>query len=132
MFCQNCGNKLCDEAAVCTKCGVFVSNVKKSCKKKKKKNVSGIISIIFGIVSLISSIFVMVIDISDVGMYVNLFDRLLYALDFLLLPAFIAFIAFLFAMCSDNRNKNSNITGLILSLLSFFFLLTELVVVMIY
>ena len=56
-------------------------------------------------------------------------DRIIYGVNLIANPFILAFIGFLIAIVSKNRDKTSNIIGLSLSLLSMFFLLTEIVMV---
>lgn len=133
MYCHNCGNKLEKNAAVCVKCGVFVNEENKTINKHNKKrnnNYAGLASIIFGVISFCLTIKVMISGIGNVDMMI-VEDRIIYGVNLIANPFILAFIGFLIAIVSKNRDKTSNIIGLSLSLLSMFFLLTEIVMVLV-
>ena len=133
MFCHNCGNKLEDTNVVCPKCGYLVERGQyKKNIKKKSNNVNGIISLIFGIISILMCFSFMLKDISTVGMYTKLVERILYALDLVLAPSFMAFITLIISCMGKNRDKELNKCSLFLSIISFFFIITEIVIVSIY
>ncbi len=135
MYCCNCGNKLEDGAVVCIKCGVFVDNqnipISKTVKKRKENNyLTGIVSIIIGIISFYLTIKVMIGGMGNVST-MSIENKVGYAINLTINPFIWALISFLIAIGSRNRNKILNIIGLSLSLLSIFFLLTEIVMVFI-
>lgn len=136
MFCINCGNKLDENACVCLNCGVLVRNrsENKVIKQKKKKSVNnkvlGFVGIVFGVISLIFSLMLFFHDISSVGMYTEISDRILFTLDYSITAILLSSIGFVFSLVSK-KNKYKK-TGVLLSLLSFFFIITEFIVVIIY
>ena len=133
MFCHNCGNKLEGESMVCLKCGCLVQRGQyKKISKKKNSNVQGIISLIFGIISILLSFNLMLKDISNVGMYTKLFDRLYYAIDIAMAPLFLSFITLVISSNGKNKEDAFNKTGLFLSIISLFFIVSEIVIVIIY
>lgn len=131
MYCCNCGNKLDDNAVVCVKCGVSINNnnlTVNNSSRKKESNHAGIISIIIGIISFCLTIKVMTNGIGNISM-MNMEEKVVYGIKLVINPFIWAFISFLSAIGSKNRNRMSNIIGLSLSLLTIFFLLTEIVMV---
>ena len=136
MFCINCGNKLDENACVCLNCGVLVRNrsQNKVIKKKKINSINnkalGLISVVFGSLSLILSLMLYFHDISSVGMYTEIWERILFALDYSITALLITSITLVFSFVSK-KNKYKKI-GLLLALLSFFFIITEFIIVIIY
>lgn len=47
MYCKNCWHELCDEAVVCTNCGVAVANIVKSEEKKNGMAIAGFVCSFF-------------------------------------------------------------------------------------
>ena len=47
MYCKNCGHELCDEAVICTNCGVAVANIVKSEEKKNGMAIAGFVCSFF-------------------------------------------------------------------------------------
>ena len=133
MFCHNCGNKLEENMIVCPNCGYLVGrNQYKKNIKTKSSNANGIISLVFGIISLLMCFNFMLSDISNVGMYTRLTEKIYYALDLVLAPLFMAFITLIISCVGKNRDKTLNNCALFLSIISFFFVITEIVIVVIY
>ena len=136
MFCTNCGNKLDENACVCVNCGVLVRNRSeiKVVKEKKKIKINnkalGIVSVVFGVMSIIFSLMLYFQDISSVGMYTEVGERIMFALDYSITAILLAVVTFIFSLISK-RNSYSRI-GFVLSILSFFFIITEFIVVIIY
>lgn len=130
MFCRNCGNKVDENAYICVNCGVVIENEKKQTKKKKSGNISGIFSIIFGIMAFILSAASFTVDISNVGMYTEIYEKIGYAIGFTLFSIILTLIALIFALV--NKNKICNKIGLGLTLISAFLIVTEFMVVLIY
>lgn len=132
MFCENCGNKVDDNAYVCVNCGVFLKKRSdiKIAKEKKNADTCGIISIVFGIVSLMLSFLLFFRDISSVGMYTEIFERIIYTLNYSLFSILFASVSFILSLIGKRNNYNN--IGLMLSFLSFFFIITEFIVVIIY
>lgn len=136
MYCRNCGNKLDDNAYVCVKCGVLVDrndNVpSRSINKVKKRNnnVTGILSIVFSSLSVLSGFGNLTMDISSVGMYTKILDRVIYSLDLIGFSLTFMIVGFILALA--NKEKLCNKVGLGLSLLSLFLIITEVLVVIFY
>lgn len=137
MYCTNCGNKVHENAYVCVKCGVILDNninSNDSCytvqKRKDKGSGTGVTSIIFASFALLFCLNCFSVDISDVGMYTEIIDRIFYAIGFTLFPIIFSTVSFILALV--NKKKTCNKVGLALSLLSFFLIITEFVVVTIY
>lgn len=136
MFCTNCGNRLDENACVCVKCGVLVRNrsenkvIKQRKKIKINDKVLGIVSSIFGVISLIFSLMLYLHDISSVGMYTEVIERVMFAFDYSIAAILLTLVTFIFSLISK-KNSYSKI-GLVLSILSFLFIITEFMVVIIY
>lgn len=132
MFCQNCGNKVDDNAYVCVNCGVFLKKRSdiKIVKEKKNTNASSVISVVFGGAALLLSFLLFFHDISSVGMYTEIFERIMYVLNYSLFAILFASISLILSLIGK-RNCYNNI-GLMLSFISFFFIITEFIVVVIY
>lgn len=134
MFCTNCGNRLDENACVCLNCGVLIRNRRenKVVRSKKKINIKalGVVSIIFGIISTLFSLMLFFHDISSVGMYTEIFERVFYTIDYSITAIMLAIVTLIFSLVA-RKNTYSNI-GLALSILSFFFIITEFIVVIIY
>ena len=134
MFCTNCGNRLNENACVCVNCGVLVKNRSNNKIVKQKKNINtttiGGVSTILGSIALIFSLMLFFHDISSVGMYTEVYERILYTLDYSITSIMLATVTLIFSLVSK-KSSYSRI-GFVLSLLSFFFIITEFVVVVIY
>ena len=135
MFCTNCGNKLDDNACVCLNCGVLVRNRSdnKVVRPKKKVKINtkalGFVSMIFGIISLIFSLMLYFHDISSVGMYTEVFERVIFTFNYSITAIMLFVVALIFSLIAK-KNRYGKI-GIILSILSFFFIITEFRVVII-
>lgn len=132
MFCQNCGNKIDENAYLCVHCGVFLkkrSNVKVVNYKTNNKAL-GVVGFVLGIVSIVLSIMLFFHDISSVGMYTEIYERIFYVLNYSITAIMMTSVTFIFSLISKKNIYRS--IGLLLSLLSFFFIITEIVVVIIY
>ena len=132
MFCENCGNQIDENAYVCVHCGVFLkkrSDIKAVNTKGNGKSL-GIVSVILGIVSLMLSLRLFFYDISSAGMYTEIYERLFYAVDYSIGALLMSTVTFIFSLISVKNNYSS--IGLLLSLLSYFFIITEIVVVIVY
>lgn len=132
MYCDNCGNKLDDSNIICPKCGSLVGRSQyKKIKNKRNSNVRGMISLILGIICLLMCFNFMLKDISTVGMYVNINDRLLYVVELILAPLLLSFISLIISSTGSNDNAFNKL-GIFLSIMSLFFIITEIVIVIIY
>lgn len=131
MYCRNCGNKLEDGAYVCTKCGVLASEESSiKIKNKKESNVLGILSIIFSSLAVLISLDLLTDDISFINMYTNAMDKIVYIISHVGLSMALVIVSLILAF--TNRKNICNKIGLSLSLLSLFFIITEIVVVILY
>lgn len=139
MYCKNCGNKLDDNAYVCVNCGVLVDSNKNNNsipsrvyreKKNNDNNVTGILSIIFSSLAVLDVFDCLTTDISSVGMYTKVFDRIIYLLDFLSFSLTFMVVGFILSLIY--KNKTCNKVGLGLSLLALFLIITEVMVVIFY
>lgn len=134
MYCRNCGNKVDENAYICVNCGVILkkdnNTNNRTIIKKNNSNGLGLISIILGIISIILSLSYFFIDISEVGMYTTIYERLFYAIGFTF-PA-IVFTIVSFALALVKKNKSCNQVGLSLSLIAAFLIITEFMVIIIY
>ena len=132
MYCQNCGNKVDENAYVCLNCGVILKKRSdiKAVKHVSNVNTSGIIGFVFGIISLMLSILLFFNDISSVGMYTEILERIIYTINFSLFAILFASVSLILSLVGRKNCYNS--IGLMLSFLSFFFIITEFIVVIIY
>lgn len=130
MYCSNCGNKVDDNAYVCVNCGVILKkreNVKRN--KKQNSNVFGMFSLIFSVVAVLSSFSLFFYDISSVGMYTKAYERVIYGIGFTSISIFLTILSLIFALI---KKSNLNKTGLVLTLISVFLVLSEILVIIIY
>ena len=130
MYCSNCVNKLDDNAYVCVNCGVILKkreNVKRN--KKQNSNVFGMFSLIFSVVAVLSSFSLFFYDISSVGMYTKAYERVIYGIGFTSISIFLTILSLIFALI---KKSNLNKTGLVLTLISVFLILSEILVIIIY
>lgn len=130
MYCSNCGNKVDDNAYVCVNCGVILKkreNVKKN--KKQNSNVFGMFSLIFSVVAVLSSFSLFFYDISSVGMYTKAYERVIYGIGFTSISIFLTILSLIFALI---KKSNLNKIGLVLTLISVFLILSEILVIIIY
>lgn len=134
MFCTNCGNKLDENACVCVHCGVIVKNRSENktvrIKKKMDNKTLGIVSAILSIIAMLFSLLLFFNDISSVGMYTEVYDRIKYTFDYSLTAIMLSTVSLIFSLI-DKKNTYSKI-GFVVSILSFFFIITEFIVVIIY
>ena len=128
MYCTNCGNRIDEDSYVCVNCGIVLKS--RSNDKKNNNNVLGVVSSFLGCIALISSFMLFFHDIRSVGMYTEVYERIFYTLDYALSAILMSSVTIIFALISK-RNTYSNV-GLFLSILSFFFIITEFIVVIIY
>lgn len=138
MYCRNCGNKLDENAYVCVNCGVLVDSNKNNNipsriyreKKNNDSNVTGILSIIFSSLAVLDVFNCLTSDISNIGMYTKILDRIIYLLDFLSFSLMFMVVSFILSLI--HKNKTCNKVGLGLSLLALFLIITEVLVVIFY
>lgn len=129
MYCSNCGNKVDDNAYVCVNCGVILKKRTNNIRniKEKNNNVIGVFSLIFGIISVISSFSLFFYDISEVGMYTKALERIMYGLGFASISILFTIISLVFALI-----KKDNKVGVILTIISAFLILSEIFVIVVY
>ena len=130
MYCSNCGNKVDENAYVCVNCGVILKkreNVKRN--KKQNSNVFGMFSLIFSVVAVLSSFSLFFYDISSVGMYTKAYERVIYGIGFTSISIFLTILSLIFALI---KKSNLNKIGLVLTLISVFLILSEILVIIIY
>ena len=131
MFCTNCGNMIDEDTYICVNCGMILKKRSDNVfKKKNNGSVLGIISMIFGFISMILSFMLFFHNISSVGMYTEIYERIFYALEYCLSPILMAIVTLIFSLVSKKNCYSS--VGIALSVLSFFFIITEIIVVVIY
>ena len=128
MYCINCGNKIDEDSYVCVNCGMILKS--RSVDKKNNNNILGVVSIILGCIALILSFMLFFHDIRSVGMYTEVYERIFYTLDYALSAILMSSVTIIFALISKKNTYSS--VGLFLSILSFFFIITEFIVVIIY
>ena len=130
MYCSNCGNKVDDNAYVCVNCGVILKNIEYVKRNKKQNsNVFGMFSLIFSVVAVLSSFSLFFYDISSVGMYTKAYERVIYGIGFTSISIFLTILSLIFALI---KKSNLNKTGLVLTLISVFLILSEILVIIIY
>jgi hypothetical protein len=83
-----------------------------------------------GFISMILSFMLFFHNISSVGMYTEIYERIFYALEYCLSPILMAIVTLIFSLVSKKNCYSS--VGIALSVLSFFFIITEIIVVVIY
>lgn len=129
MYCSNCGNKVDDNAYVCVNCGVILKKRTNNIRniKVKNNNVIGVFSLIFGIISVISSFSLFFYDISEVGMYTKALERIMYGLGFASISILFTIISLVFPLI-----KKDNKVGVILTIISAFLILSEIFVIVVY
>ena len=129
MYCSNCGNKVDDNAYVCVNCGVILKKRTNNIRniKVKNNNVIGVFSLIFGIISVISSFSLFFYDISEVGMYTKALERIMYGLGFASISILFTIISLVFALI-----KKDNKVGVILTIISAFLILSDIFVIVVY
>ena len=130
MYCSNCGNKVDENAYVCVNCGVILKK-REAIKKNKKQNsnVLGVFSLIFSVVAILSSFSLFFYDISSVGMYTKAYERVIYGIGFTSISIFLTILSLTFALI---KKSNLNKIGLVLTLISVFLILSEILVIIIY
>ncbi len=138
MYCRNCGNKLDENAYVCVNCGVLVdnninNNIPSRVYREKKRgdsNATGILSIIFSSLAVLDAFDCLTTDISVVGMYSKILDRIMYLFGFVGFSLTFMIVGFILSLIY--KNKTCNKVGLGLSLLALFLIITEVLVVIFY
>ena len=132
MYCQNCGSKLDENAYVCVNCGFLLKKRSKTkiIRNRNYTKILNIITTIFGSMSVILSLMLFFHDISSVGMYTEIYERIFYAIEYSIFAIIISFVTFILSFFCNKKIYNN--IGLILSLVSFFLIFTEFIVVVIY
>lgn len=129
MYCSNCGNKVDENAYVCVNCGVVLKRRSNNIKYNNNNNnvVFNIFSLIISIIAMISSLSLFFIDISDVGMYTKISERIFYGIGFTSISISLTVLSLIFALI----NKENKVS-LILTFISIFLILSEIFVIVIY
>lgn len=129
MYCSNCGNKVDENAYVCVNCGVVLKRRSNNIKYNNNNNnvVFNIFSLIISIIAMISSLSLFFIDISDVGMYTKISERIFYGIGFTSISISLTVLSLIFALI----NKGNKVS-LILTFISIFLILSEIFVIVIY
>lgn len=141
MYCTNCGNKVDENAYVCIKCGVIINkdvnnfnninnNIVKVSKKKGDEKATGILSIVFSALAILSCFNCLSTDISEVGMYTEVYEKVAFAIGFNLFS--IVFVVISSILSLVNRKSICNKIGLALSILAVFLIISEFVVIIVY
>ena len=138
MYCTNCGNKVDEKAYICVKCGVILNkqqisspnNIKSRKVKKDSSNATGIISIIFASFAVLLCLGLMTTDISDVGMYTSVIERLFFAFGFNIFPIIFSIVSLILGFV--NLKNICNKIGLAISFVSVFLVITEFAVIILY
>lgn len=126
MYCSNCGNKVDENAYVCVNCGVVLK--RRSNNIKYNNNVVfNIFSLIISIIAMISSLSLFFIDISDVGMYTKISERIFYGIGFTSISISLTVLSLIFALINKKNKVN-----LVLTFISIFLILSEIFVIVIY
>lgn len=126
MYCSNCGNKVDENAYVCVHCGVVLK--KRSNNIKYNNNVVfNIFSLTISIIAMISSLSLFFIDISDVGMYTKISERIFYGIGFTSISISLTVLSLIFALINKKNKVN-----LVLTFISIFLILSEIFVIVIY
>ena len=110
MYCRNCGNKLDENAYVCVNCGVLVDSNKNNNipsriyreKKNNDSNVTGILSIIFSSLAVLDVFNCLTSDISNIGMYTKMLDRIIYLFDFLSFSLMFMVVGFILSLICES------------------------------
>lgn len=128
MYCSNCGNEVDKNAYVCVNCGVVLKKRSNNIKYNNNNNVVfNIFSLIISIIAMISSLSLFFIDISDVGMYTKISERIFYGIGFTSISISLTVLSLIFALI----NKGNKVS-LILTFISIFLILSEIFVIVIY
>lgn len=131
MYCSNCGNKVDDNAYVCVNCGVILRKRENNIRKSNNinSNVIGVISLIISIIACVSSFSLFFYDISNVGMYTKAYERIAYGIGFTGISIFFTILSLIFALI---KKSNLNKIGFVLTLISIFLIISEILVIVIY
>ena len=101
-------------------------------KTNRSINIRGVISLMLGIISIIMCFNFLLMDISNVGMYTKVFERLYYAFNLVMAPLFLSVITLIISYSGKDSDKALNKTGLFLSIISLLIVTLEIVIVIIY
>lgn len=131
MYCHYCGNKLEENTIICPECGKIVERSEYKKKIKKNINIQGIISLILSIICILMCFKFMLNDISVIGMYTKIMERLYFIFDLVVAPLLLSFITLIISYSGDS-DSSLNKTSLFLSIVSLFMVIIEIVIVIIY
>ncbi len=135
MYCENCGNKVEENADICLKCGVFL-------KKNNQKNSSSSPKIGKGIASLVLGIVAIFFCISGFAAFESLEESLMdyegiqrigFAVGFIFIQTVCSVPGFCLAIAERMNNKNGfNTAGFWLGIISFICIALQFIFVLIY
>ena len=131
MYCHYCGTKLEENTIICPECGKIVERSEYKKKIKKNINIQGIISLILSIICILMCFKFMLNDISVIGMYTKIMERLYFIFDLVVAPLLLSFITLIISYSGDS-DSSLNKTSLFLSIVSLFMVIIEIVIVIIY
>lgn len=132
MYCSNCGNKVDKNAYICVNCGTILkkNSSNKECQTQNN-NVFGIVSIGISIMAILFCLNGFIFgDITDVGMYTHVYERVFFAIGYNLIQIVLAIISLVLGLINA-RNKYNKI-GIGISFVSIFLIVTEFIVILIY
>lgn len=125
MYCKNCGNELPEDAYVCIKCGILTN--KEEVIEKKEGDSLGILSIVFSSIAVLIALNMLS---EDIIMYSKVLDKIVYIISSTGLALALTLVSSILGF--TNKKKICNKIGLSLSLLSLFFILTKVIVIILY
>ena len=131
MYCHYCGTKLEENTIICPECGKIVERSEYKKKIKKNINIQGIISLILSIICILMCFKFMLNDISVIGMYTKIMERLYFIFDLVVAPLLLSFITLIISYSGDS-DSSLNKTSLFLSIVSLFMVIIEIVIEIIY
>ena len=123
MFCTKCGNKVDDDAVICTKCGCLLSNTKTEIANEPK-NVNA--SLIMSCISFALSILLFILGILCAIIKISTFSMFLYSLPIFLVVDVLSLISII--KTDETRVKVLSAVSLIL--LPAFFVLPVILLLM--
>ncbi len=122
MYCVNCGNKVDENADICLKCGVFLKRDNKVKSVSSPKIGKGIASLVLGIIAVFFclSAFAAFSDLEYTLMGYESFERIGFAVGFILIQTVLSVPGFCLAVAERMNNKNGfNTAGFWLGIASF-------------
>lgn len=131
MLCYYCGNKLEKNNIVCPECGKIVERNEYRKKINKNINIQGIISFILSVICILMCFKFMLNDISIIGMYTKIMERLYFVFDLVVAPLLLSFITLIISYSGDSDSSLNRIS-IFLSIVSLFMIIIEIVIVIVY